>query len=244
MGADITGGLAGAILPVLSTGPTGMLLAGLLGPVIADLAKELVARVMGPRQRVRVGATITYTVAKVDEGLKAGKVLRDDGFFASRELERAPAVEVAEGVLLVAQDEHEEKKLRYLGNLLGNLAFTREFDRGAANTLVGLARRLSYRQLCLLHVFGADTPSEGRMILRQESYMRRGPDPATHLALHEVWDLYVRGMVSAGPRDYPAMTSLIPRHLFTTGAGWALTRLMELQELPPQDVVSVTELLR
>jgi hypothetical protein len=47
-------------------------------------------------------------------------------------------------VLLAAQREHEERKLRFMGNLIANLAFHPEIDRGYANYLIRLAEKLSF----------------------------------------------------------------------------------------------------
>jgi len=56
-------------------------------------------------------------------------------------------------VIRKAQEEYEERKVRYQGILLGNLPFYQDVDRAQANLLVRLAFELSYRQLCLLALF-------------------------------------------------------------------------------------------
>src|ERR1051326_659774 len=66
---------------------------------------------------------------------------------------RSTAEEIAEAVLVAAERDHEERKLRYYGNLLANLAFSDGIDRAEANLLTRLAQGLSYAQLCLLSIF-------------------------------------------------------------------------------------------
>jgi hypothetical protein len=66
---------------------------------------------------------------------------------------RAPFEEILEGVLIKAQREHEEKKIRYLGQFLGNIAFDANCSGGQANYLLSLLERLTYQQLVMIRTF-------------------------------------------------------------------------------------------
>jgi hypothetical protein len=72
------------------------------------------------RETKRIGATLTFAAAKIKERLDSGQNLRSDGFFDEDASNRAPADEIAEGVVIAAQREHEEKKLKFYGNLLAS----------------------------------------------------------------------------------------------------------------------------
>jgi hypothetical protein len=154
IGAEIAGGLAPIAVGTLIAGPIGSAAGAFAAPfasrIFGKLAKEFSNRALGRREKTRVGATIIYTVAKINDNLESGQQVRQDDFFQELPEDRAPAVEIAEGVLLAAQREHQERKLPFYGNLLANIAFREDIDRSLANALVGQAEQMSYRQLCLL----------------------------------------------------------------------------------------------
>lgn len=95
-----------------------------------------------------------HAANKIESHRRNGKSLREDGFFDGNISERSAADEIAEGVILAAQREHEEKKLMYLGNLLANIAYSPGISRAHGDELIKIGRNLSYRQLCLLSIFG------------------------------------------------------------------------------------------
>jgi len=59
-------------------------------------------------------------------------------------------MELLEGVLLAAQREYEERKVRCYGNLYANIAFEPAIDSVTANSLLREADDLSYMQIQLL----------------------------------------------------------------------------------------------
>ncbi len=80
-------------------------------------------------------------------------ILRKDFYMASLTGERGQFEEIFEGVLMQAKSEHEEKKLRFLGQFLGNVAFDQHCSPEHANYLLGLIERLTYQQLAMLRTF-------------------------------------------------------------------------------------------
>jgi hypothetical protein len=153
-GADIAGGATGAAVGLLIAGPVGAVAGGLAGPSISHtlqkIGREISKRLLGKREEKRIGAALVFAARKIEANRAAGQPLRTDGFFIEQPDGRSPADEITEGVLMVVQREHEERKLPFYGNLLANLAFQSGYDRAQANLLVQLAQRLSYQQLCLL----------------------------------------------------------------------------------------------
>ena len=103
---------------------------------------EFVQRVLAPREQLRIGALLALAATAVRERLDAGEQRRQDDFFAAGGKRRSTAEEITEGVLLVAQREHEESKIP----LLAAIPFHPEVDRRYANLLVRLGEDLSYAQ--------------------------------------------------------------------------------------------------
>lgn len=188
---------------------------------------------------MRVGAAISFASAKIQEKLDNGEQPRQDEFFTDEHDNRATAKEVFEGVVLAAQREAEEKKVRLYGNLLANLAFAQDVDRSQANFLIKLGEDLSYRQICLLSLFAKNTLLLGgnnRLGLRTSDYrgdtstMSSGLDLI--VLLQEVYDLYQRGIVNNGGSAMISGADANPSQMSPVGAAANLYNLMELGESP------------
>lgn len=154
-GSDITGGIGGAVVGGVLVGPAGIIIGGATGPIITRVFKkiglEIKHRYLGNREEARIGATYALAVSKIKSKLEDGETIRDDEFFDSENKNRSAAEEILEGVLLSAQREHEEKKLKYYANLLANIAFSPSINRYLANFLLKISQRLSYQQLCIIN---------------------------------------------------------------------------------------------
>lgn len=120
---------------------------------MAHGALDFTYRMLGRREKVRVGAVVVYCYEKFQENINAGQQPRQDGFFDDAPNDRSADKEIFEGVMLVAQREPQEKKLQFLGNLVANLAFDQRIDKAHAQLLVKVAEDVSYRQLCILSLF-------------------------------------------------------------------------------------------
>jgi hypothetical protein len=243
-GADITGNLAGSALGFLVAGPTGAFVGAAMSPVVKHmlgLATDVIKRSISVRETKRIGATLTFAAAKIREKLDRGQKLREDGFFDGDSTNRAPADEIADGVVMAAQREHEEKKLKFYGNLLANLAFTVGIDRGYSNFLLRTAESLSYRQMCLLALFVLKGSIQGGG-LRQKDY--RSVDPGSNVnvplptipILYEIFDLYSRGLVSGGGSALLGLVDVNPSLITVQGAGSILVNLMELLTIDLPDL--------
>jgi hypothetical protein len=243
-GADITGNLAGSILGFLVAGPIGAFAGAAASPVLkhtlVGVASDVITRSISQREKARIGGALAFAAAKIREKLDSGQEVRDDGFFDSDGIQRPPAEEVAEGVILAAQRDHEEKKLKYYGNLLGNLAFTPGIDRAYSNFLIAVAEQLTYRQLCLLRLI-QDIDGKG---LREHDFRDGVIPPTTVPVLYEIYDLYSRGLINGRGKALLGLTNIAPTRLRLQGAGAVLFNLMELFTLDVQDVNSLIPLLR
>ncbi len=91
------------------------------------------------------------------ERIAAGDSLRDDGWFDERPKGRSAAAEICEGTLLIAQREHQERKVEFYGYLLANLSFDPDVDEYLANWLLKVASELTWMQLVLIAMVGRRT---------------------------------------------------------------------------------------
>lgn len=154
-GADLTGATYGAFVGTALGGPVGAAVGAAVGGLLGATAKEFVHRVMSYRETVRVGAALHYATIVCEKRLAANQPIRDDSeFFPSPPRGRVRIDEVVEGVLLAAQRQYEERKVEFLGYLLGNLAFEQDVPASLANWATRTAGELSWTQLVLLSTIG------------------------------------------------------------------------------------------
>jgi hypothetical protein len=172
VGADIAGAATGGALGLLA-GPPGVI-AGAAGGVVVTrglkrVALEIHERVLAPRQQVRAGAAFTFAADEISARLIAGDEPRDDDFFDERPGERPPSEELLEGVLLRAVNEHEEKKVPYLGSFYASLCFDNTVTPFHANYLLRVARGLTYGQLTCLALIAASDYQDRMVLLSTDS---------------------------------------------------------------------------
>jgi len=244
-GSEISGGIAGGVIGFITGGPVGAAIGGASQPIIAKIVKkvstEIKKRLIGPREEIRMGATLTYAVDKIQKKLKMGQQIRSDGFFSNDLNVRSSAEEIIEGVLLVAQKEHEEKKIIYFGNLIANIAFDTQFDKGESNYLIKLAETLTYRQLCLISIFA----QKQRFPLSNNNFYGRsriGTD--LFILLHEIFELYNLGMLNCSGAALIELGYIVPRKMVSQGAGAHLYNLMELHLIDLQDLNNIEAILK
>src|SRR6266508_3625350 len=132
--------------------PTGscILLTAIVALAVRKLVDDFRSRALSRREVLRVDTVLKFAATKIQQNIANGQQIRQDTFFTEALDDRSAGEEIMEAVLLTAQREYEEKKLKYYGNLLANIAFHPEINRGTANQLIRIAERLSYRQMALL----------------------------------------------------------------------------------------------
>ena len=99
---ELAGAAAGAAVGLIG-GPVGAFAGAGAGVVMTRVLKRVGAdiqrRLLGPRQRIRIGAAFAFAVDEIAERLAAGETPRSD--WARGEDDRRPeAEEILEGVLL------------------------------------------------------------------------------------------------------------------------------------------------
>ena len=239
-GAEIAGGAVGGALGFLAGGPVGAAVLGAGGAVAAmtlkHIGQEALERLMGPREKVRVGAVLAIAAADISHRVANGGTIRSDGFFDKKPAGRSDAEEVAESVLLKSQREPEEKKIQYMGYLLSSIAFDPQIGAQMAHQMIKAAEQLTYRQLCILRlavtkqVFG----------LRDGDY--RGCDSFSkelYQVLYECLDLYHRGFINFGGQAAFGPTDIIPGKMVVQGLGADIYNLMKLVTIPDGDLLPI-----
>lgn len=239
-GSQIVGGAAANALSIFAGDPSTALAFGAAGSAVGilfeRLGQEISHRLLGPREKVRVGAVFALAASKIKERLDNGDFLRSDGFFNLNAAGQSAASEVAEHVLLKAQREPEEKKLPYMANLLANAAFHDYVSAQMAHQLIKAAEQLTYRQLCILrlgvvkHQFGLrNSDYRGQTSFHNELLQ----------VLYECFDLYQRAFIHFGGPVALGPTDVVPAQMTPQGLGVHLYNLMELAEIPDEDLLPV-----
>jgi len=242
-GVDIAGNVGGALIGAVIAGPGGAVAGGVAGPLITHAihaATEFAQRQLSRREEVRVGATLRFAIEKIQKNLANGQTIRQDAFFINSLSDRSTANEIVEGVLLAAQREHEERKLRFYGNLVANIAFEPNINRPLANQLLQKGENLSYQQLCLLTLFlrRQEFPK-----IPQDIAMDTGVDKLNIVEdLYDIFQqgLFLRSNVIIPNVDY-AVQNLV---IYPTELGRTLHNLMELQEIKHEEFEGIIAILR
>jgi hypothetical protein len=207
--------------------------------VLTDLHDTFVS----PRQKIRITLAAWYAHKTIQERLENGDEVRNDDFFDPNGLGRSSAEEIFEGTLLVAKDEHEEKKLLFLGNLFAGIAFAPSASRAEANYLISVAERLTYQQYVIISLYGRLAPIN---TLREKSYEgEKNVSWDTVSILSEMYELYTLGIL-AESRGYAVldMNSLVPKDAELGPLGERLNAIMRLQDIPDDDTGAVLNKLK
>jgi hypothetical protein len=247
--ADVAGAAAAGALALL-TGPEAVIAGQVGGSMVSSVLKIVAARirrrVLEPRQTLRVGLAFTIAADHIATRLEHGAEPRADLFVGHGD-HRPSAEELLEGVLRVAADEHQERKVRYLGRMYGELLFRPDISADLAAFLIRVAEALTWRQL-MLTAYAGDL--SGRMGSLNEVVAAREvanhEDPAVLYA--EIDDLAGRKVIGASTVDGHVVTpaSLWGSDSFRslgigsarlTKVGQALHDLMGLSEIPDEDLL-------
>jgi hypothetical protein len=256
-GSEITGSAAGAAIGFLLGGVAGAAIGGASIPLLTrgliEIGNDIDERFLSKREKIRIGGVISYATIKIQEKLAAGEKRRDNGFFEQPStghpacaeipiIERPPAEEVIEGILLSVQREHEEKKLPFIGNLMANIFFEPNIDRMQANLMIRISQSISYRQLCILSIF---EHTEDFALLKESDY--RGEDRIDFKLVslfQEICDLWTQGILNCSGEANLSLRDVNPSKMRIQGMGILLYNLMELWEIDEEDIESIVTLLR
>ena len=249
---------SGAVALLLGEGPEAKAIGGLASKgieiVLRDVGTDISSRQLGPREEIRVGAALIIAAAEIKRRQKNGELLRDDGFFDKNQGGRSDAGEVLESVLLKAQREPEEKKIRHLGLLYSSIPFDSDISLPYAHQLIKVAEQLTYRQLCILKLCDV----KDNYNLRDEDYRDQNVDRKDlNQILYECAELdnkqYInsRGKADLHGREFAdfgatidGLTRAIPSCMTLQGIGADLYNLKKLSLIPDEDIDPIAEQLK
>lgn len=201
--------------------------------VLEKLIKEFSRRFLGPKEEARIGALLILASKEIHKRRERGDSFREDGFFDEKVMGRNNAEEVIESVLLKCQRDPEEKKIKYMANLLSNICFDSEISADTAHRIIKVAERLTYRQLCILKICAI----KDNLGLRGEDY--RGQDRFSknlYPILYECYDLSLSGYIICGETIAFGPTDIIPSQMNIQGLGADIFNLMRLGDIPAEDL--------
>lgn len=244
-GVEIAGGAVGGALGFFAGGPVGAAALGAAGAAAAKILKnigqEVSERLLGPREKVRVGAVLAVAAAEINERIVSGEKIRTDGFFDEKPSGRSDAEEVAESVLLRSQREPEEKKIHYMGHLLSSVAFDPQINAHMAHQIIKAAEQLTYRQLCILKL----AVTKQVWGLRNGDYQGQGSfSKELYQVLYECIDLYHRGFINFGGEVAFGPTDINPGKMAAQGLGADIYNLMRLVTIPEEDIAPIATQLK
>lgn len=202
------------------------------------------------RESIKISSTAIYAIVKIENNFNSGQKLRDDGFFKEDRYGRSNADEIVEGILFSAQREHEEKKLKYYGNLLANIAFDDTITKEQANQLISLSKNMSYRQIKLLKIFNINERVEGKCLLRNDAYIKSNSDIDTNELASILQDILnlcytaIIGVENPGVMLIVNPESIIPSEMRLKRIGKLLYKLMELDDIPEDELKELIAMLK
>ncbi|MEZ2682348.1 hypothetical protein [Providencia rettgeri] len=232
----IGGGIAGS-----SGGMPGAVI-GAVGGVVAYYLADVSNRGLSRIQENRALTALNIASRKIEKKLSIGEIPRKDDFFVGHDDDyydpnSSKAAETFESILMIAKDTYEKQKVQYIGNLYASFCFESMLLPSQMSTILSLAERLSYNDLCYLYIF------------RNKSLFTM---PELDPTVHEFSSLVVKtgivelmklGLIASGDSK-PAplyFANLDVSNLQVQGLGFALYESMGLEEMPVLDAYEVVE---
>ena len=246
------GAAVGSALGLLIGGPGGAMVGGIVGKGfeigLSKIGQDISERHLSTREKVRVGAVLVIAAAEIHQRLESGETRREDGFFDEKQTGRSDAKEVAESVLLRAQREPEEKKIRYMGYLISSITFDSEINVHMAHQLIKAAEQLTYRQLCILKLCAVKDNFGLRNNNYRECYLI---EKDLYEVLYECADLHNKEYIHSGldtltfeRNALSRLRSIIPSDMAFQRIGDYLYNLMKLRLIPDADIAPIAAQLK
>ena len=242
--SELTGITVGTLSAFfLESTDAGMAAGGFIQPVLADFLR----RVLSPIQERRILTVSALAVDFIDKRLKAGDILRNDGFFSEGTFSRSDAVEVVDSMLFAVEDDPQEKKIRYMAHLIENASFRSSISADTACYYLKVFGNLTYRQICIINI--AIREKKELLPLRKKSWQELGGNMKIDddtVILHELIDMYNKGYISlqfnSGNTSLPTAfseLSVIPSSLEAGIMIRNLSVFMNLNKIPDDDLVPI-----
>ena len=249
---EITGStIAGLAIGFLSGDPFIAAALGISGKAleigIRKFGNEILKRMMGPREKVRVGAAVAFALAGIRQRLENGEKPRKDGFFDKNDKGRSESDEVLENMVLKVQREPEEKKAPYIAKIYENTYFHQEISTDLSHKIIKSAEQLTYQQLCILSMVGKRKDNQEFLGNFQSNFQSDLPLEVSKL-LHDCFELITNGYIQGGlmltySGQLPQYETLNPASMHPGNIGRVIFELMNLKDIPDDDIVPIAKLL-
>ncbi|GBE90642.1 hypothetical protein [Nostoc cycadae] len=241
IGSEITGAAIGGSMGFLTAGPVGGALAGALGVVISKglgkLLSDFADRSLSKKEKDRIGTTVYFALEKIEIYLNCGRVPRSDGFFEANDHKRPYSEEILEGVLLKSRDEHEEKKLKILGNIFANIAFS-EISLTESNYILKITDILTYSQICILALINQEKTLDVKDYFYygwlEKNPIKNGFSDEKQCFLQQLYEMYNLGLLEWTKQDRRKPNE--QKKLFLDALGKRYCKLANLEEVSQEDI--------
>ena len=239
---------------------------GGLAALIKMMFADVVRRALSRRETVKIGSAMFYAIEKINTYLKNGYSPQYADLSASIDT-RSGINEILEGILLKSSKEHEEKKLKILGNIFANTCFLEGTTFRDANLAINLVNNMTYTKLCILSLFAKKFRMPERTLL-DTNFVERFKNPLESnifndllLLLFEIKNLFDNNLINQAENNqenstissdeiisegYPSVLGLyeiIPSNLRLTSLGKKIALILSLEDIPDSDISSLYILL-
>ena len=250
--SEIAGSTIASLAVGLLTGdPITATFSGVGGKILEigfrTIADEISKRTIGPREKVRAGAAIAFALAGIHQRLENGENPRADGFFDKSDRRRSESDEVLENMVLKIQREPEEKKAPYIAKIYENSVFEPKISADLGHKIIKSAEQLTHQQLCILSMVGR---RENSADILEDFRLNPQFDPSLELSklLHDCFELVTNGYIQGGltltfSGRLPQYETLNPNSMLLENIGIAIFNLMDLQDIPDDDIIPIAKLL-
>ena len=250
--ADLIGsGISGVLTLLFAGDPIVGAFTGAAGTLVSatlkSIGKEFRERQLSSQEDIRVGKVLAIAAWEINQRLKNGERLRNDGFFDKKSIGRSDAEEVAEAIMLKCQREPQEKKIPYMVHLKASIAFDPNISADMGHQIIKAAEELTYRQFCILKL----AVVKARFDLRNQDYQNHGKfSKELYQVLQECHDLCLKSYLDYKiPLTFSGQITvgymnIQPNKMAIYGIGEDLFKLMRLSSIPDDDLIPIAEVLK
>ena len=184
------------------------------------------------RESRKILTVLQYSLKTIYENLNGNNNIRKDAFLINTEDGKSLSEEITEGILISARNEHEERKLKYYGYLLGNIMFKEDLDIDECNRLIIISRNLSYSKIKLINMY-VISQSIQVPILKRENYTKTGIKDYKLLGiLQDTLDMIQKSVLNASGKIVLDIVQINPSLLFSKDFFITLFQLKESFFIP------------
>ncbi|MEU5888037.1 hypothetical protein ABZ835_14550 [Streptomyces sp. NPDC047461] len=218
----------------------GAVLASKIDAVTTDIFRRHISE----REAFRVQQALSGAAEMCRRLFEDNQTLRSDAFFDPT-AGRDGSSEIVEGILLAAQRQWEEKKVRHLGYALANIAFHEEIDMRTAAYVIYTAEQLSWMQLISLAIVATneDSPLPEKRVGEHNS-----TEWDAWTAHRELNDLLTKWeLIGSEPKKTPNLGLSVPNMNIADfrlrAGGFLIYELLNLSEVPDSERMPVRDAL-